>query len=433
MRRYLLEVQVRVLLVIFSFATRPASWPCVTSWAFVEARVDELLLDVLEDDWDAAEATWTWAISPAHGSRTDDGGFEDEHRAEANASVPPMSRRELLERGLHVAVLWARSRCRCSTCSEATPEFFAVRRATPGDIVVFALAVTFVPPLALLAVRWLVGPDRRDGRPAGGAARAGWPGLLGVHRARAGDAGWDGRARSRRRRAVALLRAPSPRRTRLTVLGPAPLVLLALFLASGSAEPRTTDAQRPAPAVVGDLRRVPGPLADGRRRAHRRARYPNFARLAGDATWYRNTASVDQDTPYAVPAILDGRSRRSACPSPPTTPQHLQPVRRPLPAARARGRDHALRAGALRRARRRAALGGRRGACTRTSCSQTTSRTSSTGSTTCARPSPRPSGAARDQARPLRPHPPRTSPTAGPGASRSSSTRSRAGATRGST
>jgi sulfatase-like protein len=38
--------------------------------------------------------------------------------------------------------------------------------------------------------------------------------------------------------------------------------------------------------------------------------YPNFARLAGDATWYRNTASVDQDTPYAVPAILDGRLPR---------------------------------------------------------------------------------------------------------------------------
>ena len=38
--------------------------------------------------------------------------------------------------------------------------------------------------------------------------------------------------------------------------------------------------------------------------------YPNFARLARDATWYRNTASVEQDTPYAVPAILDGRLPR---------------------------------------------------------------------------------------------------------------------------
>jgi hypothetical protein len=47
--------------------------------------------------------------------------------------------------------------------------------------------------------------------------------------------------------------------------------------------------------------------ADGRVDARR---YPNFARLAGDATWYRNTAAVEQDTPYAVPAILDGRLPR---------------------------------------------------------------------------------------------------------------------------
>jgi hypothetical protein len=47
--------------------------------------------------------------------------------------------------------------------------------------------------------------------------------------------------------------------------------------------------------------------ADGRVDARR---YPSFARLARDATWYRDTASVDQDTPYAVPAILDGRLPR---------------------------------------------------------------------------------------------------------------------------
>ncbi len=36
-------------------------------------------------------------------------------------------------------------------------EFFAVRGSTPGDIVLFALAVTFVPALVLLAVEVLVG------------------------------------------------------------------------------------------------------------------------------------------------------------------------------------------------------------------------------------------------------------------------------------
>src|SRR5205085_6584307 len=36
-------------------------------------------------------------------------------------------------------------------------EFFAVRGSTPGDIVLFALVVTFAPALVLLAVELLVG------------------------------------------------------------------------------------------------------------------------------------------------------------------------------------------------------------------------------------------------------------------------------------
>ena len=36
-------------------------------------------------------------------------------------------------------------------------EFFAVRGSTPGDIVLFALVVTFVPALVLLAVEFVVG------------------------------------------------------------------------------------------------------------------------------------------------------------------------------------------------------------------------------------------------------------------------------------
>ncbi len=35
--------------------------------------------------------------------------------------------------------------------------------------------------------------------------------------------------------------------------------------------------------------------------------YPNFARLAGDSTWYRNTTTVAAHTDQAVPAVLSGR------------------------------------------------------------------------------------------------------------------------------
>ncbi|MEE6307757.1 sulfatase-like hydrolase/transferase [Plantactinospora veratri] len=36
-------------------------------------------------------------------------------------------------------------------------------------------------------------------------------------------------------------------------------------------------------------------------------RYPNFARLAGESTWYRNATGVAGYTPYALPAMLTGR------------------------------------------------------------------------------------------------------------------------------
>lgn len=38
----------------------------------------------------------------------------------------------------------------------------------------------------------------------------------------------------------------------------------------------------------------------------RRTRYPNFARLADDGTWYRNAMTVQQQTEHSVPAILTG-------------------------------------------------------------------------------------------------------------------------------
>ncbi|MDQ3708571.1 MAG: sulfatase-like hydrolase/transferase, partial [Actinomycetota bacterium] len=38
--------------------------------------------------------------------------------------------------------------------------------------------------------------------------------------------------------------------------------------------------------------------------------YPNFARLAREATWFRNATTVDISTDHAVPAILDGRYSR---------------------------------------------------------------------------------------------------------------------------
>jgi hypothetical protein len=98
---------------------------------------------------------------------------------------------------------------------------------------------------------------------------------------------------------MAYARLPAAR-TALTVLGPLPVVLVVLFLVLGESRPT-------APVVLVVLDELPvHSLMDADGRVDARL-YPNFARLAADATWYRDTASVEQDTPYAVPAILDGR------------------------------------------------------------------------------------------------------------------------------
>jgi hypothetical protein len=103
---------------------------------------------------------------------------------------------------------------------------------------------------------------------------------------------------------------------RFAAVGPLVFVLLFAFGSPSSAVVFASGT----PALGGDAR-VVGPAppvvlvvldelpltslldADGSIDARR---YPNFARLAGDSTWYRNASSVAGWTPYALPAMLSG-------------------------------------------------------------------------------------------------------------------------------
>jgi hypothetical protein len=236
--------------------------------------------------------------------------------------VRPMSRRALLERGLHIAVLWALAVAQpLFDLLGRNPEFFATRGSPPGDIVAFALLVTFAVPLGLIAAEWLAGLASEA---VAWALHLVYVGVLvavivlqaielaGAVPAFALALGLGALA------AVAYVRW-APARAFLTVLGPAPIVFLVLFLVvshvsdlvfPASADVRAAHVRATAPIVLVVFDELPVHslmAADGRVDAER---YPNFARLARDATWYRDTASVDQDTPYAVPAILDGRLPR---------------------------------------------------------------------------------------------------------------------------
>jgi hypothetical protein len=105
-----------------------------------------------------------------------------------------------------------------------------------------------------------------------------------------------------------------PARMLLSVVGAAPVLFLVLFLffspvsrlLASPPKPHLAEAPSGAPVVMVVLDELPVVSlmrADGTIDAER---YPNFARLAADATWYRNATTTHEWTTGAVPSILTG-------------------------------------------------------------------------------------------------------------------------------
>jgi hypothetical protein len=103
---------------------------------------------------------------------------------------------------------------------------------------------------------------------------------------------------------------------RFAAAGPLVFVLLFAFVSPSSAvvfagdspvaggETRVVGANPPIVMIVLDELPLTSLLAaDG---TIDEQRFPHFARLAGDATWYRNATTVSGWTPYALPAMLTG-------------------------------------------------------------------------------------------------------------------------------
>jgi hypothetical protein len=220
--------------------------------------------------------------------------------------------RELLERAAQIAALWGLAVAQpLFGLLGAHPEFFSTRGSRDLDVAVFALAVAVVAPLVLVCVEWVAGVLSRA---LALRLQLGYVAVLvaaivlqllpfDALAPSLALAGLAGAAAS-----AAYARA-APARRLLSVLSPLPFVFLGIFLLLSDASP-LADGEHRAPVVLVIFDELPvQSLMDAQGRVDAR-RYPNFARLAADATWYRDTASVDQDTPYAVPAILDGRLPR---------------------------------------------------------------------------------------------------------------------------
>ena len=226
---------------------------------------------------------------------------------------------------LHLGALWAFAFVQpLFDLLGREPAFFVARGNTTADIVLFALVFTFVPPALLALLVWIAGrirPALGDGLQIGlvGLLVAAivlppFGDLLGGSAAAVAPALLIGGG------VAALYARAAPARSFLTVLSPAPLLFLVLFLVvspvselvlpSGGAEAIAGARTSRTPVVMVVFDELPATsLMDDRDRVDAR-RYPAFASLAGDATWYRDATTVAGRTTEAVPALLTGRRPR---------------------------------------------------------------------------------------------------------------------------
>ena len=230
--------------------------------------------------------------------------------------------RDLAIPGLHVAVLWAFAVTQpLLDLLGGAPEFFVARENSRADILVLALGLTLVPPLLLMVVELVATLISRGlGRIVhlifvGGLVAAfvlqilkdhpgGSSGLL-IPLSLAVGAG-----------AAALYDRTRGFPTLLTVLGPAPLLFALVFLLISPTsklvlpgeDVQAADVKIPGrtPVVMILFDELSGLALMGSDNNVNRQRFPAFAQLERDATWYRNANTVADFTDRAVPALLTG-------------------------------------------------------------------------------------------------------------------------------
>jgi hypothetical protein len=201
------------------------------------------------------------------------------------------------------------------------PEFFAIRGSTSTQIVLFALFIVFVPPLALLGIEVLVAVfSRRAASIVHLVFVAGLVAVVVLHgltndSSLTGAASLVVAAAAGIGGAVLYARA-AVARSFLTVLTPAPFIFLALFFSSSGISklvfPKTpppvkkehVSSKTPVVLIVFD-EFAPVSLMNASEHVDAK-RYPSFAKLANTSTWYRSATTVQWLTEVAVPAILTG-------------------------------------------------------------------------------------------------------------------------------
>jgi hypothetical protein len=222
---------------------------------------------------------------------------------------------------LNLAVLWTFAVAQpLFDLLKDNPEFFAARGSTGFDIVSFSILLVVLPPLILLGIELLLGLIRPEVR---AGAHIFFLGVLVALIAAqalkksidASDTVLIALSVAVGAAVAALWARAEPVRSFLNVLSPVPLVFLLLFLLSGQiselafpdeAKARSIGGVSNAPIVVVLLDELPSnTLVDGNDELDTE-RYPGFAELAKNATWFKNAYTVYDSTERAQPAIMDG-------------------------------------------------------------------------------------------------------------------------------
>lgn len=218
------------------------------------------------------------------------------------------------------------------------PAFFVARDNTSGDVLIFALAWTFgVPLIATATVAAARAVSFRAGQVAQLAFVTIFAGvlLLQLVKGVSEDAAVVGPiALALGLAAAAAYARFAALRSFVSILGVAPVVVLALLIVASpvrdivfpGAEAKATAGQKagkPAPVVVMIFDELPSVTLMRADKSVDAERFPNFARLEAESTWYRNATSVADGTYVAVPAILTGRRPQAELPTSREYPRNL--------------------------------------------------------------------------------------------------------------
>jgi sulfatase-like protein len=237
----------------------------------------------------------------------------------------------LLLGGVHLAVLWAFAfQQPLLELLGRNADFFVVRGNTRGDIITYAVLFTVLPPLAMVAAEWVALRVRRNIYEGLHLTLVGALGAaLALQLLKDNIASGPALLLILVAIGLGVLAAKLYRDTvfapqALTVLTPAPLLFLIVFLffspvhklilPQKEAEAVNIEVKSTTPVVVLIVDEWPtASLMDSKGQIDA-SLFPNFAKLAKESTWYRNTTSVAGFTTRAVPAILTAKDPGDSLP-----------------------------------------------------------------------------------------------------------------------